>query len=157
MTEYEDWIISESDAWLKHIRRINHELVAADDTLEVIRRLQEPGGIDYSQPHVNGSPKGDVMADIIAATDELMGRWRDRRLELIGEQEDARAVILRMPTPRYRVALLLYYVNGRTWDEASDLMGYEPNTVKKWMPMAKMELHRFLPDGWRTDVPKSIN
>lgn len=155
--EFERWKIDESVAWLKYVRKLWRDIswmkASLDDTAEVIRRLAEPRGIDYARPAVRTSGNVDAVADVVAAMQELEQEWRDRELAVIEERREAERIITKLQDATHRQVLMLYYYNGKGWDEVAKEVNYSEDHCYDLRDQAALELHRFLPDGWRTDIP----
>lgn len=157
--EYDKWRISESRAWLKHVREVwrDKQRISSslDDTLEVIRRLAEPRGIDYARPAVRTSANVDVVADVVAAMDELAQEWRDASMRVAEEEREARRVIAKVDNAAYRQLLTLRYLNGKGWDDVAREMNYSVDYCFELHDQAALALHDHLPYGWRTRIPSA--
>jgi RNA polymerase sigma-70 factor (ECF subfamily) len=53
-----------------------------------------------------------------------------------------------MLRPEYRTAILLRHVEGRPYEEISDIMGVPLGTVKTYIFRARRELRDLLEDRW---------
>ncbi|MBO7702019.1 MAG: sigma-70 family RNA polymerase sigma factor [Eggerthellaceae bacterium] len=160
MREYDEWKKRESMEWLRHVRGLSLDMLrmseSYDDTVEVIRRLAEPRGIDYARPAVSTSRNVDAMADVVAAMVELEEAWRDSKVAVAQELKEAKEVVDRLPDARHRAAVTLYYLDhARTWAEVADKMGYEESSVYDILDGAAVALHDLLPPEWRTRIPSS--
>ncbi len=70
--------------------------------------------------------------------------------ELAGYLEDAIAAL----RPEYRTAILLRHVEGRPYEEISDIMGVPLGTVKTYIFRARRELRDLLEDRWDDGEPE---
>lgn len=156
MREYDEWRISEAREWLAYARGIQERIESADGTLEVIRRLAEPRGIDYTKPVVSHSVNVDAMADVVASMDELSGKWRDERIRLMAELDEVMEVISKVDNVTYRDLLVHRYVAGECWESVGASIHYDGNYANGYLDKAAcLALHSVLPPGWRTQIPKS--
>lgn len=152
--EMDESRIIQSTAWLEHIGGITMELERVDDTLEVISRLAEPRGIDYSRPVVSHSVVVDVIAETVAVMEELAVGWRDEKLRLAQEQNEARRIILKLPNKTYASLLICRYVDRMKWDEVGRAIGYDGNYACGYLDKpAKLMLYDYLPPEWK--LPKA--
>lgn len=146
--------IEMSRAWLEHVGGISLELARVDDSLEVISRLAEPRGIDYSRPVVSHSVVVDVVAETVAVMEELAVEWRDEKIRLTLEQNEARRTILKMPTKTYASLLICRYVDRMKWEDVGYAIGYDGNYACGYLDKpAKLELYDYLPPEWK--LPKA--
>lgn len=153
MREYEEYMAAESRRWLDYVSTILPKIRSCDNMLEVVRYMAEPKGIDYTKPFVNGSISKDIIADTVAAMEELMGRWGDERQRLTSELDDAMATINRLEDPRHVMLLERRYIEGMQWKDVADDLGYSEQACYKMHNDAAVALHRYLPSGWRTEIP----
>lgn len=157
--EYDKWRISESRAWLKHVREVwrDKQRISSslDDTLEVIRRLAEPRGIDYARPAVRTSANVDVVADVVAAMDELAQEWRDSSIRIAEECAEAKLAIDNVDNAVYRQLLTLRYIDGKCWDDVANDMHFSKDYCFELHDKAALALHDHLPYGWRTRIPSA--
>lgn len=152
--EMDESRIIQSTAWLEHIGGITMELGRVDDTLEVISRLAEPRGIDYSRPVVSHSVVVDVIAETVAVMEELAVGWRDAKIRLAQEQNEARRTILKLPNKAYASLLVCRYVDRMKWDEVGRAIGYDGNYACGYLDKpAKLMLYDYLPPEWK--LPKA--
>lgn len=152
--EMDESRIIQSTAWLEHIGGITMELGRVDDTLEVISRLAEPRGIDYSRPVVAHSLVVDAIAETVAVMEELAVGWRDAKIRLAQEQNEARRTILKLPNKAYASLLVCRYVDRMKWDEVGRAIGYDGNYACGYLDKpAKLMLYDYLPPEWK--LPKA--
>lgn len=156
MREYEDFIAEESRAYLDKVRTLKKRIDECDQMIEVIRYLAEPKGIDYASQPGSGLNK-DAIADVVAAMDELTGRWRDERLRLDAELDEALGIIYKLEGRESTLcALLMYrYVSAMDWADVAEAMNYSEDYCYKLHRAALVAVHRFIPPMYRTDIPKA--
>lgn len=154
MGEYEDFIASESRKWLEHVRTLKGRIKTCDDMMEVVRRLAEPKGIDYSkQP--GGQSNKDAIADVVAAMDELTEAWRTERIRLTAELGEATSTIAKLDDAAQRTILLARYVDCLEWSDVASIAGYSEDHCYRVHRAALASLHRFIPPDWRTELPRA--
>jgi len=152
--EMDESRIIQSTAWLEHIGGITMELGRVDDTLEVISRLAEPRGIDYSRPVVAHSVVVDTIAETVAVMEELAVGWRDAKIRLAQEQNEARRIILKLPNKAYASLLVCRYVDRMKWEDVGRAIGYDGNYACGYLDKpAKLMLYDYLPPEWK--LPKA--
>ena len=156
MREYEDFIANESREWLEKVRTLKKRIDECDQMIEVVRYLAEPKGIDYASQPGSGVNK-DAIADVVAAMDELTGRWRDERLRLDAELDEALGIIYRLEGKEpVLCSLLMYrYVAAMEWREVAKALSYSEDHCYKLHRAALVAIHRFIPPMYRTDIPKA--
>lgn len=153
MSEYEDFISEESKSWLEHIGQLESRIESCGRMMEIVGNLAEPKGIDYSNIPGTGINK-DALADAIALKDELTGAWRDERMRLMSELDEALGIIYRLDSNQ--CAVLLYrYIAHMEWSEVADSIGYSEDHCYRLHRSALLSVHRFLPSMWRTEFPKA--
>lgn len=154
MQEYEDFIAAESRAYLDKVRTIRNRIKVCDDMLEIVRRLAEPKGIDYASQPGSGVNK-DAIADVVAAMDELSGAWRDERIRLIAELDEAVGAIYKVADATLCVLLMARYIDGMEWADVACALNYSEDHCYKKHREALVAIHRFIPPMYRTDIPKA--
>ncbi len=146
--------IEQSKAWLDHVGGISMALERVDDSLEVISRLAEPRGIDYSRPVVAHSVVVDAIAETVAVMEELAVEWRDEKIRLTQEQNEARRTILKLPSKTYASLLICRYVDRMKWEDVGNAIGYDGNYACGYLDKpAKDMLYDYLPPEWK--LPKA--
>lgn len=156
MEEYDEWRRGQAFAWLKHIADLKRDEATIDGTMDALRRIAEPSGIDYTQPVVRKSVDVDVMAEVYCAMEEIAQEWRDRKLEIEAERNEARRTIFKVDDSRFRQLLVFRYVDGLEWSGVARKMGYSEDNCYKMNNLAALALYDYLPPGWRTEIPKAL-
>lgn len=156
MNEFDRFRIDESKEWLKMVSELNGRIKTCDNMLEVVDRLGGVRGIDYSKPHIKASTKTDAMDDVIVAIEELKGKWRDEKLRIKAELDEATKTIYKIPVSTYCDVLILRYLECMPWEKVAEETGYGVDNCHKIHKKALLELYRYLPDGWKTKIPKAI-
>ena len=161
--EARDWKIDQSKAWLRHVSGLEDAISQTDTMLEVISRLAEPRGIDYSRPVVSKSINPDHIADVIAVQEELSGRWRDERIRLCQELSEAGEVIKRIGNQEYADILTWHYIGHRSWAKIAYAKKYDEDHLSYYIQRkacrmlydhpAKDMLYDYLPPEWK--LPKA--
>lgn len=154
MQEYEDFIANESRAYLDKVRTIRNRIKVCDDMLEIVRRLAEPKGIDYASQPGSGVNK-DAIADVVAAMDELSGAWRDERIRLMAELDEAVGTIYKIGDATLCVLLMSRYIDGLEWGDVAAVLNYSEDHCYKLHRVALVAIHRFIPPMYRTEIPQA--
>ena len=156
MDEFQDWKRGQALAWLKHIGDLVRDEATIDGTMEALRRIAEPSGIDYTKPVISKSVDVDVMTEVYCAMEEIAQEWRDRKIEIQAERNEARRTIFKVEDSRYRQLLILRYVDGNDWKSIARKMSYSEDNCYKLHDRAALALYDFLPPEWRTEIPKAL-
>lgn len=156
MDEFIEWKRGQSMAWLQHIRDLIRDEATIDGTLEAIRRIAEPGGIDYAKPVISKSVDVDVMTEVYCSMEEIAQEWRDKRLEIEEERNEARRIIFKLPEARHRQVLVFRYVDGKDWKAIAKAMNFTEDNCYKLHSQAALALYDHLPGEWRTQIPDAL-
>lgn len=146
---------SASKRWLARVATLKGRIEECDGMVEVVRSLAEPKGIDYTRPNVMSSMSKDAIADVVAAVDEMVGRWADERARLMSELDEAVETIHRLDDPTMSALLLMRYVDGMPWREVAERMAYSEAYCYELRDRACAMLEPLLPPGWRECPSKS--
>lgn len=154
--EARDWRIDQSKAWLDHVSGLEDAISQTNTMLEVISRLAEPRGIDYSRPVISKSINPDYIADVIAVQDELSGRWRDERIRLCQELSEAGETIKRVSNKEYANILTARYINHQPWAKIARAFNYSEDNLNHYiLRKACRMLYDHLPSDWKVPIPKA--
>ena len=154
--EARDWKIEQAKAWLKHVSGLEGAISQTDSMLEVISRLAEPRGIDYSRPVVAKSVNPDYIADVIAVQEELSGKWRDERVRLCQELSEAGEIIRRIENQEYAEILTWHYIGHKSWAQIAYAKSYDEDHLSYYVQRkACRDLYDHLPSDWKVAIPKA--
>jgi RNA polymerase sigma-70 factor (ECF subfamily) len=89
--------------------------------------------------------EADLASLLIEQSDEFLAWWADPEHELINERlgEEIRTAIETLPES-YRVTVLLVNVEGLGYDEAAEVLGVPPGTVRSRMKRGRTLLQKAL-------------
>lgn len=152
--EYDAWKSEYALEWLRYIRREQLIAVAMQDEMETLSSMVLRAQ-DTTSQHVSSSPDMDAVAkaayDLIELNDELaaqLAALRDIR-------RDAHDRIMRLDDARYSTVLVLYYVDGNTWQQVADKAHYEVETVMRIRTEALPYVYDVMPNEWRQMIPRA--
>lgn len=152
--EYDAWKSEYAREWLRYIRREQLAAVALQDEMETLRSIALRAQ-DTTASHVSGTPGIDAVAkaanDLIELTDELAAQLS----ALGGIRRDAHDRLMRLEDTRYSTILVLYYVDGRTWQQVADKAHYEVETVMRIRTEALPYVYDVMPNEWRQMIPRA--
>jgi hypothetical protein len=124
----------ENKAKENYLRRYQwdlQELEQMEQELAQLRLKALPGGIAYDgMPHGSGDNKAD-LANYAATLDDFLAQTEERRHFLLTEIRAIKQAIEAVPVQRSRILLRHIYVNGTSWDDAAEVMGYSSGYVKR--------------------------
>ena len=151
---YTAWKAEQARAWLRYIRNERRAVVVLQDEIERLSSIALKA-IDTTAPYVKASPSVDKVAkaayDLIELNDELaaqLAALRDIR-------RDAHDRIMRLDDARYSTVLVLYYVDGNTWQQVADKAHYEVETVMRIRTEALPYVYDVMPNEWRQMIPRA--
>ena len=139
----------DSAKWLRHIRRKQREIAALKERVSTLDGMMR--GLDYSVPRVSSPPNVDAVPEFVVKLDEAKQRYADLVEVYAQEVMEAHDAIYRLEDARYRMVLELYYLDGRSWKEVGDIMGYEKQTVKNFSYAAREILWWYIPLEYRSE------
>ena len=152
--EYDKWKSEYALEWLRYIRREQLTAVAMQDEMETLSSMVLRAQ-DTTSQRVSTSPDMDAVAkaayDLIELNDELaaqLAALRDIR-------RDAHDRIMRLDDARYSTVLVLYYVDGNTWQQVADKAHYEVETVMRIRTEALPYVYDVMPNEWRQMIPRA--
>lgn len=152
--EYDAWKSEYALEWLRYIRREQLIAVAMQDEMETLSSMVLRAQ-DTTSQRVSTSPDMDAVAkaayDLIELNDELasqLAALRDIR-------RDAHDRIMRLDDARYSTVLVLYYVDGNTWQQVADKAHYEVETVMRIRTEALPYVYDVMPNEWRQMIPRA--
>ena len=124
----------ENKAKENYLRRYQwdlQELEQMEQELTQLRLKALPGGIAYDgMPHGSGENKAD-LANYAATLDDFLAQTEERRRFLLTEIRSIKRAIEAVPVQRSRILLRHIYINGTSWDDAAEVMGYSSGYVKR--------------------------
>lgn len=155
MDEWSEFKAEQAADWLEHVRRLEHDAATAQDRVDVLRSLALPSGIDYSLPSVQTSPSADAIPNAVAKLVDAMGDYVDKLDAYATESIDAAKRLQEIGDSRYRCVLMLYYVNGRTWEQVGATLKYAPEYCRHLRNDALPLVYDIMPREWRTMIPRA--
>lgn len=121
----------QKESYLRRYQWDLQELEQMDRELAQLRLKALPGGISYDgMPHGSGDNKAD-LANYAATLDDFLTQTGERRQFLLTEIRAIKRAIEAVPVQRSRILLRHIYINGMSWDDAAEAMGYSSGYVKR--------------------------
>ena len=131
--------------FLRRARNVDRRIDAATERVERIRARLEAGRMSQ----ITGQPRGGAK-DWTETADRLIEFERDvnaRIREMCRLKRLAQEAIDRVEEARLREVLELYYIDGYSWEQVAQRMGYDRRWVTRLHGMALQ----------RIEVPEEIN
>lgn len=157
MNEIEQYRYEQAKEWLEHVARLKHAADAARDMMEMFWAIAENvKAIDYSREHVSGSPEMKRLEDSIAKVEDAAAQWAANQSAFVHEAVDAAERISRLDDAVERRALLLHYVDGKTWEHVCVQMDYSWQRMMEIRKSAVLHVYEFVPTQWRDPVHMAL-
>lgn len=155
MTEWEEFKAEQAAAWLEHVRGLAHDVARMQDRVDVLRSLALPSGIDYTRPVVSSSLSPDAIPNAVAKLQDAIGDYCADLAAYVDESHDAATRLGRLADDRYRIVLILYYINGKTWREVGNAAGYDQDHCRRIRTEALPYVYDVMPREWKTPIPRA--
>ena len=157
MDEWERYRYEQARAWLEHVAGLRHAMDAAGSVREVFESLLDSvKGIDYSRERVSGGQYENRIAEAIAKLDEARLQWGASVSAYADEASDAAARIGGLEDAQEGRALLLHYVDGKTWELVRSEMGYSWRGMMDLRKRAVLHAYDHMPASWRDPVHRAV-
>ena len=117
--------------------------IAYNLTVDHLRKRELPTISVHGAPDALTPERQEATSLSLESDEESPDAMVEAR-ELAGYLEDAIGKL----RPEYRTAILLRHVEGRPYEEISDIMGVPLGTVKTYIFRARRELRDLLEDRW---------
>lgn len=145
----DELMVERSRAYLEHVRALRYDEMRARDAADEMRqRATGLRGIGYTDVKVTGGDTLD-MASIIADLQDAIAVYCERASACWGEQMDAIHRIEQIPDRAHAAVLVKHYINGRTWYETANEVGYSESHIYRIADIALAELYEYLPPEWK--------
>lgn len=107
------------------------------------RRAARPGEVPYGDPF--DDENGDLASLLIGQPDEFLAWWADPEVEFANDRlgETIQTAIDELPEA-FRSTIVLVTVEGLTYDEAAEVLGVPPGTVRSRMKRGRTLLQKAL-------------
>lgn len=117
--------IREVRRYLNQVFILSKEVDSLERTLKELETAAGAGATDYEAIRVQSAKDPHAQMDSVAIKawelKDTIQRRQDKILEI-------HSVINSIENPLYRVILIEYYLNQRTWNEVWDYLHYKPDT-----------------------------
>lgn len=130
--------------YMQHIRQVRREINFLIEQIERERVLAENvKAIRYDIDHVQTSPIGDRMTDVVADIIEVSGKLNERIEEYLALEDEARNYLVLLKVEHERV-LVLHYLEGKTYDKIAEQLSYDETYIYRLRTKALDELTEIL-------------
>lgn len=144
--EFRDYARRRARAFLVHVKStyltvatIRSELAEIDASFDGVR------GVDYTRDSVASSHADEGLMRLIERRESLKSEYEAELLENLQLQADAHRALRNVAEPA-RSALTLHYLEGKTWTDVGEEMGYSLDHVKGRIAAdGLVELFRHIP------------
>ena len=143
MSEWKNYKYEQAKSWLEHVAKLKHAVDAARDMKELFQSIAENiRGIDYSKEHVSSSSDAHRLEEAICKVDEATVQWAANQAAYVDEAIDAARRIESLDDAIERRALLLHYVDGKTWEHVCVQMNYSWDGMRAYIRCHATRLER---------------
>lgn len=152
--EYEDYCVSKAEEYLTKVRGLYFRQRSATESLMSNMAIRDNlKAIDYSVTRVTGGAiEDDRLVEIIERIDSLISQCRAALSDYSTEVIRTTRILGRMSSQLYASILESYYINGYTWAQTADLLGYsEPGIYN----LRRFALQNFY-DAMPNEIPSAI-
>lgn len=144
--EFREYARRRARAFLIHVKStyltvatIRSELAEIDAAFDGLK------GIDYSREAVSMTPDGDGVARLVERKESLKAEYEAELMANLQLQADAHRALANVAEPG-RSALTLHYLEGKTWTDVGEALGYSADHVKGYVAdRALVELFAHIP------------
>lgn len=148
--EIEKYRYAQARAWLEHIRDFGDEVARLQVLIESERaRLDGVKGIDYTVERVGGTRDLPDTADLVDKLFEHIREYAASLATYTDERAKAARALEGLADPRQRRALTLHYLQGRTWVQVCDAMGYSKQRMMQIRQSGVLAAYDVMPHSWR--------
>lgn len=151
--EYRRYAVVQARRYMQHVRSLAHTVRMIKSEIDELRDLADGiGGVDYARPSVAAMPNVDAVPDAVARLQSLTAEYEAELSDYIAEQREAHACLLEVDGV-HAMLLTLRYVEGKTWVDVADAMGYSEDHVRKDLHEdALAALYQHIPHMWRDPI-----
>lgn len=158
MTDYDEYIASQSRAYMEHVRRLVSRRGVWALTIEQDEALLDGlRGIDYTREKVGGTAQQADIDSLLARLEANRAQHLANMAELVETVEDAQRRVALVDEPVLARLLLLRYVDDMAWEEVGRQLRYDPDHCRKFLhDKALVALFPHLPTEWRDPRPSAV-
>ena len=150
MTELEQYHYDQAKTWLERIANLKYAVSASRNMVELFTGLADGArGLDPTSEKVSGGQAVDRLADTIVKLDEARTHWEANLAAYTDEATDAARRISQLEDAAERAALLLHYVDGKTWERVCVQLDYSYDGIMDVRKRAVLHVYDFMPTQWR--------
>lgn len=130
--------------YMHNIRQIRRRIRLLEEQIERDTILAAGvGAIRYDKINVQTSPVADRMADIVAKIIETTAKLKEEIHNLQIHEEELIGILCQLKEEHERV-LTYHYLDGVSWSEVADRMGYEEHYIYEIKNNALIEMDKLL-------------
>ena len=110
--------------YMENIRKVRREIRLLMEQIERDSVLASGvSAIRYDVDHVQTSPISDRMAEIVTSIVIATDTLHERVIELQSMETEIRSILVQLKEEHERV-LTLHYLDGKSWSQVAEYMGY---------------------------------
>lgn len=150
MDEWQQYCYEQAKAWLEHIAKLKYAVTSSHNMVDMFEALADQArGLDPAHEHVTGGQYKDRLAETIIKLDEAREQWSANLTAYTQEAKDAALRISNLPDAVERAALLLHYVDGKTWERVCVQLDYSYDGIMDVRRRAVLHMYEYMPLEWR--------
>ena len=116
--------------YLMQIRRIDAEVDALHQQIDKLR-MDAQGVRAMALTDMPKGGKGHDVVDTIADVADLQAMCADKMQQLVEMRRNAVNVIVSIDRSELRAVLIMYYLNGKSWEQVADDLNYSMRAIFK--------------------------
>lgn len=150
MDELQTYHYDQARAWLEHIAKLKHAVTSSRNMVDMFEAFADQArGIDPTREQVSGGQYVDRLAETVIKLDEARAQWAANLQAYTDEAADAAERIKCLEDAAERSALLLHYVDGKTWERVCVQMDYSYDGIMDVRKRAVLHMYEHMPLEWR--------
>lgn len=141
---------------LSKVRGLMARQRSARDALEQQISIRDNlQAIDYATTKVAGTSPDDRLVEIIERLDDLIAQYRAALADWVCSVDHTRVILQRMDSQLYAAMLESHYIDGITWAQTGEHMGYSEDGMYKLRPYALIGFYDAM-TNYETGAPEAI-
>lgn len=155
--EYDRYKRAQAAQWLEYVRGLGKRIDGMSEQIEDKRQR----AVGLASPAFDGMPKAhgsspDAVPNAVILVDELIDDYLTAMSEYVSEQRIASNAIARIESADEVLALTLYYLCGRSWEQCCVRMDYSWDGMMKLRRRALLSAYDVMPPEWRAPAHQAV-
>ena len=147
MDEWQQYCYEQAKAWLEHIAKLKYAVMSSEDMVEMFSAYHLKA-LDYQKEYVSGS-KENRLEEVIDNLEKAKRQWEANLVAFQEESTRAAEIIKQLEDETESCALLLHYVDTKTWEQVCVIMNYSYDGIMDLRKRAVLHVYDLLPLEWR--------